>query len=37
MARVRCVTEMGMGVDLHGLDYTGATKQAVFADDMRCT
>ena len=36
MARVRCVTEMGMGVDLHGLDYTGAAKQAVFADDMRC-
>ena len=21
MALVRCVTEMGMGVDVHGLDY----------------
>lgn len=33
----RRITGMGMGVDLHGLDYTGAAKQAVFADDMRCT
>ena len=24
MALVRCVTEMGMGVDVHGLDYTSA-------------
>ena len=31
------LTEMGMEVDLHGFDYTGAAKQAVFADDMRCT
>jgi hypothetical protein len=21
MALVRCITEMGMGVDVHGLDY----------------
>jgi uncharacterized protein (TIGR02058 family) len=30
MAWVRCVTEMGMGVDVHGLDYTNAAKRAVF-------
>ena len=30
MALVRCVTEMGMGVDVHGLDYTNAAKRAVF-------
>ena len=30
MALVRCVTEMGMGVDVHGLDYTLAAKRAVF-------
>ena len=30
MAFVRCVTEMGMGVDVHGLDYTAAAKRAVF-------
>src|SRR5258706_7549764 len=30
MALVRCVTEMGMGVDVHGLDYTDAAKRAVF-------
>jgi len=30
MARVPCVTEMGMGVDVHGLDYTNAAKRAVF-------
>ncbi len=30
MAQVRCVTEMGMGVDVHGLDYTNAAKRAVF-------
>ena len=30
MAWVQCVTEMGMGVDVHGLDYTGAAKRAVF-------
>ena len=30
MALVRCVTEMGMGVDVHGLDYTAAAKRAVF-------
>ena len=29
MARVRCVTEMGMGVDVHGLDATKAAKRAV--------
>ena len=30
MAMVRCVTEMGMGVDVHGKDYTSAAKRAVF-------
>lgn len=30
MALVRCITEMGMGVDVHGLDYTNAAKRAVF-------
>jgi uncharacterized protein (TIGR02058 family) len=30
MALVRGVTEMGMGVDVHGLDYTSAAKRAVF-------
>jgi len=30
MAWVRCVTEMGMGVDVHGLDYTAAGERAVF-------
>jgi uncharacterized protein (TIGR02058 family) len=30
MALVRCITEMGMGVDVHGLDYTVAAKRAVF-------
>jgi len=30
MALVRCITEMGMGVDVHGLDYTTAAKRAVF-------
>src|SRR5215813_3107309 len=30
MARVRCITEMGMGVDVHGLDDTLAAKRAVF-------
>jgi uncharacterized protein (TIGR02058 family) len=30
MALVRCVTEMGMGVDVHGLDDTLAAKRAVF-------
>lgn len=30
MALVKCVTEMGMGVDVHGLDYTSAAQRAVF-------
>ena len=30
MALVRCVTEMGMGVDVHGRDYTTAAQRAVF-------
>ena len=30
MALVRCVTEMGMGVDVHGLDFTKAATRAVF-------
>ena len=29
MARVRCITEMGMGVDVHGSDATKAAKRAV--------
>jgi uncharacterized protein (TIGR02058 family) len=28
MARVRCITEMGMGVDVHGKDATKAAKRA---------
>ncbi len=30
MALVRCVTEMGMGVDVRGGDYTKAAQRAVF-------
>lgn len=30
MALVRCLMEMGMGVDVHGRDYTSAAKRAVF-------
>ena len=30
MTYVRCVTEMGMGVDVRGRDYTSAAKRAVF-------
>jgi uncharacterized protein (TIGR02058 family) len=29
MALVRCITEMGMGVDVHGLEYTLAARRAV--------
>jgi uncharacterized protein (TIGR02058 family) len=29
MARVRCLTEMGMGVDVHGRNATKAAKRAV--------
>lgn len=29
MALERCVTEMGMGVDVHGRDYTQAARRAV--------
>jgi uncharacterized protein (TIGR02058 family) len=29
MARMRCITEMGMGVDVHGKDATKAAKCAV--------
>src|SRR6478752_1963710 len=29
MPRMRCVTEMGMGVDVHGRDATKAAKRAV--------
>jgi len=29
MARVCCITEMGMGVDVHGKDATKAAKRAV--------
>ena len=30
MALVKCLMEMGMGVDVHGRDYTSAAKRAVF-------
>tara|TARA_B100000315_G_scaffold259262_1_gene314573 strand:- start:487 stop:831 length:345 start_codon:yes stop_codon:yes gene_type:complete len=30
MALVRCLTEIGMGVDVHGRDYTSAAKRAVY-------
>ena len=30
MTYVKCVTEMGMGVDIRGLDYTSASKRAVY-------
>jgi uncharacterized protein (TIGR02058 family) len=30
LAVVRCVMEMGMGVDVHGVNYTEAAKRAVF-------
>ena len=30
MALIRCVTEMGMGVDVRGRDYTSAAKRAVY-------
>lgn len=30
MALVRCILELGMGVDIHGRDYTSAAKRAVF-------
>lgn len=29
MVRIRCITEMGMGVDVHGRDATKAAKRAV--------
>jgi uncharacterized protein (TIGR02058 family) len=29
MARVRCIAEMGMGVDVHGKDATKAARRAV--------
>src|ERR1043165_3595841 len=29
MARIRCITKMGMGVDVHGKDATKAAKRAV--------
>ncbi len=29
MTQVRCLTEMGMGVDVHGHDYTKAARRAV--------
>src|ERR1051325_6718750 len=29
MARIRCITEMGMGVDVHGRDATKAAKRAI--------
>src|ERR1051326_5983389 len=29
MPRIRCITEMGMGVDVHGRDATKAAKRAI--------
>ena len=29
LARIRCITEMGMGVDVHGRDATKAARRAV--------
>jgi uncharacterized protein (TIGR02058 family) len=29
MPRIRCITEMGMGVDVNGCDATKAAKRAV--------
>ena len=29
MTRIRCITEMGMGVDVHGRDATKAARRAV--------
>ncbi|MCH7841555.1 MAG: Lin0512 family protein [Chloroflexi bacterium] len=37
MAMVRCITEMGMGVDVHGLDYTKAATRAVFDALHHCS
>ena len=34
MAQTRWITEMGMGVDVHGRDYTNAAKRAV-SDALR--
>ena len=34
MAKVRCITEMGMGVDVHGKDGTKAARRAV-SDALR--
>lgn len=30
MTMVRCISEFGMGIDIHGRDYTSAAKRAVF-------
>ena len=30
MALVRCIMEMGMGVDVHGRNYTAAATRAVY-------
>ena len=30
MALVRCIMEMGMGVDVHGRNYTAAAERAVY-------
>ena len=37
MALVRCVTEMGMGVDVRGRDYTSAAKRAVYDAIHHCS
>jgi uncharacterized protein (TIGR02058 family) len=35
MARVRCITEMGMGVDVHGRDATKAAARRAVSDAIR--
>src|SRR6202040_320446 len=37
MARVRCITEMGMGVDVHGRDATKAARRAVSDAIRHCS
>ncbi len=37
MAMIRCVTEMGMGVDVRGKDYTSVAKRAVYDALHHCS
>jgi uncharacterized protein (TIGR02058 family) len=36
MPRIRCIIEMGMGVDVHGRDATKAAKRAVLYQCGSC-